>query len=145
MKNFKTLKEFTKKPLDHIQINNVIAFSLLFILGIYLYLVFYRKVYYPAKQFFRKKNESGYIIVKGIFEHRLLAEQWLGRKLSPDEEVHHINGKKWDNSRKNLAVLTRENHLNWHKRLDWMFSKKMFPKISTQRKKLVEDFDATLF
>lgn len=63
----------------------------------------------------------------------------------PDEEVHHINGKRWDNSRYNLSVMTRENHRRWHDRLDWMFANKMFPSIETQRKKLAQEFEATLF
>ncbi len=145
MKNFKTIKPLNKKKYDYLHKDNLLALGIFIIIAIYFYIVFYKKVYYPTKQILKKKNESGYIIIDGGFEHRLLAEKWLGRKLSPDEEVHHINGKKWDNYRNNLAVLSRENHLNWHKRLDWMFSKKMFPKISSQRKKLVEDFDATLF
>lgn len=129
--------------------DNLLALGI-FTIGIFLiYYIFYRgldkKLYYPARQIFRRKNEFGYILINNNFEHRMLAEQWLGRKLLPNEEVHHINGKRWDNRRYNLAVMTKENHRLWHKRLEWMFSNKKYPSIETQRKKLCNEFGAILF
>lgn len=48
-------------------------------------------------------------------EHRYFAEQSLGRRLSSDEIVHHINGDKFDNRLENLVVLTRSQHSTLHK------------------------------
>jgi len=73
----------------------------------------------------RRVNSAGYVEVflpghhraRGngyVFEHILVAEKTLGRKLTDDEEVHHKDGNKKNNSPDNLQVLTKSQHTILH-------------------------------
>lgn len=65
---------------------------------------------------FIKHNEDGQIIERTLVsEYRYIIEREIGRKLSHNEEVHHIDGNHYNNNRKNLIVLTPSIHHKIHK------------------------------
>ena len=55
----------------------------------------------------------------GRHEHRVVAEQTIGRSLKRGEVVHHIDGNKRNNSPLNLLVFkTQKEHASWHAKWD---------------------------
>lgn len=45
-----------------------------------------------------------------VKQHRHVVEKSIGRKLLPNEDVHHINGLKSDNRIENLMVINHREH-----------------------------------
>lgn len=78
----------------------------------------------------RSIASNGYVLVKVgkghhladvrgyAYEHRLVAEEKLGRRLMPSEVPHHINGIKTDNRPENLEVVSRSEHGHHHRKSD---------------------------
>jgi hypothetical protein len=70
----------------------------------------YWDVYCPDHPYARKRG-----FVK---EHRLVMEEHLGRYLTKDEVVHHINDNPKDNRIENLQLMTLAEHISYHRMLD---------------------------
>jgi len=47
-------------------------------------------------------------------EHRVIAEEVIGRKLRKDEVVHHADGDRHNNKPENLIVMSKSNHRALH-------------------------------
>lgn len=68
---------------------------------------------------------DGYVAVRTdgggyVLEHRLVMEQSLGRYLTKDEVVHHIDGDKERNDIENLQLLTPSEHTLLHlSEIEW--------------------------
>lgn len=70
---------------------------------------------------------NGYVLIKVGFnhhladvrgyayEHRLVAEKILGRRLQEADVIHHKDGNKTNNSPGNLEILDRREHRNNHR------------------------------
>ena len=62
----------------------------------------YVRIYMPMHP---EANNRGY-----VYEHRIIAEEKIDRRLKKGEVVHHKNGIRWDNNAENLEVMDRIKH-----------------------------------
>jgi hypothetical protein len=89
---------------------------------------------------------SGYLFYPLLgYQHRVIAARYLGRRLQPGEEVHHINGRKTDNDASNLSIMHRDQHKAFHR---WLNEERDrlggYPSITEQRYALQILFGATM-
>jgi hypothetical protein len=73
----------------------------------------------PNWQGGRELTKAGYVRLwlsrtERVLEHRKLMEDHLGRKLTRDEVVHHINGINSDNRLSNLQLTTFSEDIRRH-------------------------------
>ena len=61
-------------------------------------------------KYMRVKTENGW-----QWEHRVLMEQRLGRKLGRNEVVHHVDGNGLNNVSDNLILMERNDHTRLHR------------------------------
>ena len=66
-------------------------------------------------------NKDGYLVdckdrKNRYLIHKKLMEDKIGRKLKPNEIVHHIDGNKLKNNLDNLQLLTRKEHIEIHRK-----------------------------
>lgn len=68
----------------------------------------------------KRVDGYGYVVMTGKggrTEHIEIATAAIGRPLNPGEEVHHVNGRKDDNSNVNLVICqSRAYHMLLHRR-----------------------------
>jgi hypothetical protein len=74
----------------------------------------------------RYKNDEGYWLIRDsknpgaqasgyMLEHRSVWERHNGRRLTNDEDVHHIDRNKDNNSPENLQAIKKADHQKLHK------------------------------
>lgn len=144
-----TTKKVDSKPVSNSKHNGV-AFEVfigLTVLVIFLFLL--RRIFKskPEPELTKSIDEDGYIILLPINEreHRYIARKKMGRNLTLDEHVHHINGNKQDNEINNLCLMDSEKHQHFHAWLRWKKDKDgMYPSIYDQKRALVEQYGGTL-
>ena len=66
------------------------------------------------KEYITFKHGKETFVDNGMLLYRLLAEHKIGRKLLPNECVHHIDGNHYNNDIDNLQVLTTAEHTSIH-------------------------------
>ena len=90
----------------------------------------YRKKHYEHKVYKEKgyfvRYISGYNKKGNAKIHRLVMEEHLGRKLKPNEVVHHINEDRTDNRLENLQLMTRGEHSRLHREKEKAEGKHLF-------------------
>lgn len=67
------------------------------------------------------RTSDGYIKISaganaGRMQHTVLMEEKIGRRIKPNEVVHHRNHIKSDNRLENLQLMTRAEHLRHHRK-----------------------------
>jgi hypothetical protein len=91
----------------------------------------------------KRTQKNGYVTIcignKKYYEHRLVMEDHLGRKLKSNEQVHHINGIKTDNRIENLQLIDRRAHTSHHARINGLGKQKGIEPINKTDKSTIRE------
>lgn len=75
------------------------------------------------------RDVKGYKGFRKVRLHRYIIEQVLGRRLTIDEDIHHINGIKTDNRLENLEIINHGEHTKLHSHLKkWKEKQERMPR-----------------
>lgn len=67
------------------------------------------------KDGFKRGHDGGYLrFSNDRYVHRATVEEHIGRGLTGDEHVHHIDGDVENNAIENLEIVTNSNHRRLH-------------------------------
>jgi endogenous inhibitor of DNA gyrase (YacG/DUF329 family) len=76
---------------------------------------------------------NGYVYItldnRRVYEHILVAEEALGRKMKKGEVVHHINGNKSDNRNCNLLICDKSYHQWLERKMAQLYKQEYFAHI----------------
>lgn len=70
--------------------------------------------YKDTRKTISKANNNYLYDTRGRCQHRNLAEEILGRKLTYNEVIHHVDENPKNNDLTNLMILSRSNHTKLH-------------------------------
>jgi hypothetical protein len=86
----------------------------------------YRMEKHPSWIGGRRLNHNGYVQIRipehhravngYVFEHIVVAEEKIGRRLEPNEHVHHKDHNRTNNDPSNLEVIDIKEHAKLHSR-----------------------------
>lgn len=99
------------------------------------------RVYYDThkEQIHTRYNGYKYRFVNGkrVFEHVLVMEKHIGRKLNANEVVHHIDHDRGNNDISNLQLMTKSEHSRLHRKQELKDGKQLFGDLHERLKKRV--------
>ena len=79
-------------------------------------------------------GKNDYVYIGGVSKHRLVVEEYIGRKLTKEERIHHINEIKSDNRIENLMLFPNDKeHIKFHNKIRrWGYTNPIKRQIETR-------------